>query len=96
MLSFKKNYSKSKINAWSDKGNIEKLISALEQGNKKTKLLAIDALVIHNFMSVKRTLSVALDDKDKDVSLRAVRAIEFMGANREELVKIKAIKKKWQ
>ena len=96
MFGSKKKYSKSKIDAWSDKGDIEKLIKALELGDNRTKILAIDALVIHNFMNVKRTLAVALDDKDKGVALEAVKAIEHMGANQEEIVKIKETRKKWQ
>ncbi len=96
MFGSKKKYSKSKINAWSDKGEIERLIHALEKGNDNTKIIAIDALVVHNFMNVKRTLTAALDDNNKDVALRAVKAIEHMGANQDEIEKIKEIKKKWQ
>lgn len=96
MFGSKKKYSKSKINAWSDKGDIQKLMYALENGNDNTKIIAIDALVVHNFMNVKRTLTAALDDKNKDVALRAAKAIEHMGANQDEIEKIKEIKKKWQ
>jgi hypothetical protein len=96
MFGSKKKYSKSKINAWSDKGDIERLMHALEKGNDDTKIFAIDALVVHNFMNVKRTLTAALEDTNKDVALRAVKAIEHMGANQDEIEKIKEIRAKWK
>lgn len=96
MFGSKKRYSKSKINSWSDRGDIQRLMEALEKGDDNTKIYAIDALVVHNFMNVKRTLTAALEDKNKDVALRAAKAIEHMGANVEEQEKIKDVRKKWQ
>lgn len=96
MFGSKKKYSKSKIDRWSDKGDIQRLMEALEKGTDNTKIFAIDALVVHNFMNVKRTLTAALDDKNKDVALRAAKAIEHMGANPDEQKLIIEIRKKWQ
>ncbi|MCT4624669.1 MAG: hypothetical protein N4A46_13695 [Schleiferiaceae bacterium] len=96
MFGSKKRYSKSKIQKWSAKGDLERLITALEKGTDMTKIYAIEALVIHNFMNVKRTLAVALNDKNKDVALKAAQAIEHMGANPEELNLIEETRKKWQ
>jgi len=95
MFGFGDNYSRKKIQKWSDKNEIEKIIGALEKGNVNSKLFAITQLEIHNFMNVKRALFAALDDKEKEVALRAAKVIKTMGANHDEQEKIKEIEKKW-
>lgn len=95
MFGFKKSYSKKKIQKWSDKGEVEKIVGALEKGDINSKLFAISELEIHNFMNVKRALFAALDDENKDVALRCAKVIKTMGANLDEIEKIKEIEKKW-
>ena len=96
MFGFGNNYSKNRIQKWSDKGNIVKLLYVLEKGKSQSKIWAIEALVVHNFMNVKRVLATTLEIDDKDVALKAAQAIEHMGANVEEQQQIQAVRKKWQ
>ena len=95
MFGFGNNYSRKRIQKWSDKNEIEKIIGALEKGNDNSKLFAISQLEIHNFINVKRALFAALDDKNKDVAMRAAKVIKTMGANPDEQIKIKEVEKKW-
>jgi len=95
MFGRKKRYSKKKVQRWSDKGEVEKIVAVLEKGDVNSKIFAITELEVHNFMNVKRALFAALDDENKDVALRCVKVIKTMGANREEIEKIKEIEKKW-
>lgn len=87
--------SLSKMKKWSEKQQLSKVVVLLEQGNKETKLRTIAFLSSINMINVKRELLKCLAFEDKEIALKTVESLEYMGVTPEEREQVDACKRKW-